>query len=234
MYQSEIITTADGSGTIFIPVLKEQYHSVNGAVTESRHVYISNGLHCFCHKQELTILEVGFGTGLNALLTAEYAINNRIAVTYFGVEKYPLGSELLGKLDYGKYAGSEGAHLFRMIHESKWGEVTRIHSLFKLKKLQGDFLDYGWEEDIGPDLVYFDAFGPDKQPEMWTEEVFRRLSVHMAEGGILVTYSAKGEVRRRLKSAGFKTERLPGPPGKREMIRASILRDNAAKGTGAC
>ena len=221
----QVITTADGSGTIYVPDLNEQYHSVNGAVTESMHVFIKNGLQCFCHCSELTILEIGFGTGLNALLTADYALNNKVRIAYYGLEKYPLGNDLIDSLDYGKYAGGDGTRLFKAILGCNWEELIEIHPYFKLKKLCGDLMVSGWENGIRPDLVYFDAFGPDKQPGMWSEEVFRFLSGIMNDNGVLVTYSAKGEVRRRLISAGFKAERLPGPPGKREMLRARVNRE---------
>jgi tRNA U34 5-methylaminomethyl-2-thiouridine-forming methyltransferase MnmC len=216
-----VISTSDGSKTIYMPDMNEQYHSVNGALTESRHVFIKYGLKDMIPFDGMKILEVGFGTGLNTLLTAIYAIENRIRVKYWGLEKFPLPHDLIQQLDYGRHAGEHGSRIFSLMHECAWNEEVAIHPWFILKKTKVDLVDFTFDQGFRPNLVYFDAFAPDKQPEMWTETIFRRLYQNIDPPGVLVTYSAKGEIRRRLITAGFTVERLPGPPGKREMLRAT-------------
>jgi tRNA U34 5-methylaminomethyl-2-thiouridine-forming methyltransferase MnmC len=216
----EVIITGDGSKTLYLTGMNEQYHSVNGALTESRHVFIQHGLLYRKPFPGIRVLEAGFGTGLNALLTAWYAVNSCTEVVYRGLEKFPLGENLINELDHGSFAGERGREMFRKIHECKWNTESEIDTFFRLFKMQCDLTCYEPDPGFSPDVVYFDAFGPDKQPEVWELTVFERLFHSMAPQGVLVTYSAKGEVRRRLISAGFVVERLPGPPGKREMLRA--------------
>jgi tRNA U34 5-methylaminomethyl-2-thiouridine-forming methyltransferase MnmC len=200
-----------------VPELNEHYHSIHGAVQESTIVFIRNGFE-YCQADPVNILEIGFGTGLNALLTAEKCINTKRKAFYTSIEKNPLKENLTNKLNHWTFAGEKGKQIFDSIHSSKWGFFEKITENFDLKKLKCDLIS----EDIEGrfDLIYFDAFSPDKQPEMWTRDVFMKLTEVTVSKGILVTYSAKGEVKRILKSCGFNIDLLPGPPGKREMIRA--------------
>jgi len=214
---NQLVTTFDGSHTIFVPELNEHYHSIHGAVQESMIVFIRNGFE-YCQANPVNILEIGFGTGLNALLTAVKCINTNRKTIYTSIEKNPLTENLINKLNHWSFAGEKGKQIFDSIHSSEWGFFKKITENFNLKKLKCDLLRDDIEGKF--DLIYFDAFGPDKQPEMWTWNVFMKLAEVTASKGILVTYSAKGEVKRILKSCGFKISLLPGPPGKREMIRA--------------
>lgn len=208
-------TTADGSATIYLPELDEHYHSVKGARTESQYVFVDCGLN-HCRKEKVRILEIGFGTGLNAALTAMAAGGRHIE--YFTVELYPLSSE---ELEATGYCPLFPPGLFRGIHEAGWGNLVEITPEFSIKKINCDITGASAELPEDADVVYFDAFAPDKQPEMWTDHIFRKIYGAMSPGGILTTYCAKGEVRRRLQSVGFTVERLPGPPGgKREILRA--------------
>lgn len=210
--------TADGSATLFVPELDEHYHSVKGAQTESQHIFIELGLNATAATSP-RILEIGFGTGLNALLTLEAAEKSCRKVHYTGIELYPLSWEMVKQLDYSE------SPFFETIHTVPWGEDCLISPCFTLRKLQLDFTKMeeapnGFQPPF--DLVYFDAFAPEKQPEMWSQELFNQLYVSMNKGGILTTYCAKGIVRRMLQAAGFTVERLPGPPnGKREVLRGT-------------
>ena len=209
--------TADGSSTLYSDSLKESYHSLNGAVQESTHIFLQQGLHCV-RKKEMRILEIGFGTGLNALLTWQEAHRLGLHLHYESLEAYPVPPALLEKLDYSDYAPLLPLSSFTQLHACPWEETVCLEGeRFYLRKRCTDFTETLLPDAI--DVVYFDAFAPDKQPEMWEEEGFHRLFHSMNSGGILVTYCAKGEVRRRLQRAGFNVERLPGPPGKREMLR---------------
>lgn len=206
--------TADGSATLFVPELDEHYHSVKGARTESQHIFIEMGLNA-CQAAAPRILEIGFGTGLNALLTLEAAEARQRTVHYTGIELYPLPWETVEALKYSIHP------LFKVLHTIPWEEDAIITPRFTLRKVQADV--NGWQPAASArwDLVYFDAFAPEKQPEMWSQELFDRLYVLMNPKGILTTYCAKGIVRRMLQTAGFTVERLPGPPGgKREILRA--------------
>lgn len=212
--------TADGSATLFVPELDEHYHSVKGAQTESQHIFIDLGLNASAAARP-RVLEIGFGTGLNALLTLDAAEESRRKVHYTGIELYPLPWETVKQLGY------SDSPFFEALHTAPWEEDSIISPYFTLRKLQADFTsqaDFTKELPITfgrPfDLIYFDAFAPEKQPEMWSQELFNRLYVSMNSGGILTTYCAKGIVRRMLQTAGFTVERLPGPPdGKREVLR---------------
>lgn len=213
----ELQETADGSHTLFIPEMDEHYHSVNGAVQESRHVFIEAGLHRQ-KKKDITVFEVGFGTGLNAYLTLLDAENEDRSVDYFSVELYPLDPALVRTLNYGDMICREKKMLFTALHIAAWNEPVKITDRFTLHKIEGDNNSCTLPEDM--DLIYFDAFAPDKQPEMWSQDIFNKLYAHTSEGGILTTYCAKGVVRRMMQKAGYSIERIPGPPGKREMLRA--------------
>lgn len=214
----KIVPTDDGSPTIFLPGLNEHYHSMNGAITESIHVYIERGyLH---HRGEtITVFEVGFGTGLNALLTALSAEKTKRPTRFISAEKFPLDRAITRQLHYGNQIADGAEQLFRKIHESKWNETVTISPYFSLLKLKADITDKNFSFPPGCDVVYFDAFGPDKQPGMWTPAIFRKLYDATTGNGVFVTYSAKGEVRRQLASCGYSMERLPGPPGKFQMLR---------------
>ncbi|MDR0612018.1 MAG: tRNA (5-methylaminomethyl-2-thiouridine)(34)-methyltransferase MnmD [Dysgonamonadaceae bacterium] len=209
----EIQLTADGSPTLFLPEMDEHYHSVNGAVRESQHVYIEAGFKQ-CRKSEIHVLEMGFGTGLNVLLTALEAENQKIKVFYTGLEKFPLPAKITDRLNYSETA------LFRAIHLAEWEKSVPVNPYLYLKKIRTDFRDFNFPDKY--DVVYYDAFAPDKQPGVWSSELFDRIFSSMNRGGIITTYCAKGNVRRMMQQAGFAVERIPGPPGKREMLRAVI------------
>jgi len=220
----EIITTGDGSRSIHLPEMGENYHSHFGALQESKHVYIGAGFRKVAGAEgSLHILEVGLGTGLNALLTYFEARVSRVAVLYEALEPYPLEETLLNQLGYPTLFedAGEAARIFALMHARETGcRPIALSDDFSLTKLADKIETYNPPDEVF-NLVYFDAFGPDVQPELWKEDIFHKLYQAMASGGVLVTYSAKGSVRRALKAAGFGVERLPGPAGKREMIRAT-------------
>jgi tRNA U34 5-methylaminomethyl-2-thiouridine-forming methyltransferase MnmC len=210
--------TADGTGTLYSSKMQESYHSLNGAAQESRHVFIEAGLKQ-CPATSIHVFEIGFGTGLNALLTWGEAKRDHLDVTYTAVEAYPLPLETTASLGYESLEPLLTKDAFSNLHVSPWEcPVVLEKGCFTLCKLKGDFTTQNLTDTF--DLIYFDAFAPDKQPEMWEEPLFAALYASMNENGILVTYCAKGEVRRRLQRCGFLVERIPGPPGKREMLRA--------------
>jgi tRNA U34 5-methylaminomethyl-2-thiouridine-forming methyltransferase MnmC len=219
MYHNpDLIFTKDGSHTIFLPELNEHYHSVHGAIRESLHVYIHSG---FDHHpiKNVKVLEVGFGTGLNVLLTLKQAMEEKRKVIYHTIDKFILPEELTGKLNYDTLIGEMVSGWFQMIHVSPWNREIPISDFFTLMKILTDLKDT--EFNYKYDIVYFDAFGPDKQPEMWTMDIFKKIFEAMNPGGILTTYSSKGEVRRKMEQCGFSVEKLPGPAGKREMLRCT-------------
>ncbi|MGD0582691.1 MAG: tRNA (5-methylaminomethyl-2-thiouridine)(34)-methyltransferase MnmD [Bacteroidales bacterium] len=214
---NKLVTTSDGSHTLFVPELNEHFHSVNGAVQESMLVYIKNGFD-FCAADPVHLLEIGFGTGLNALLTLMRSSEAERSVYYTAIEKYPLQKDLISLLNHSSFAGEKGAYLSDLIHSAAWNMPVKLTENFTLSKLISDFTS---DQITGLfDLIYFDAFGPDKQPEMWSGQLFRKISDVTAPGGVFVTYSAKGTVKRALRSCGFDVSMLQGPPGKRQMIRA--------------
>lgn len=217
-----IETTADGSHTLFVPELDEHYHSVNGAIQESRHVFIAAGFN-YIEKDSINILEIGFGTGLNAFLTLlKNKLSDRI-IYYTGLELHPLCSSIIDKLNYTDSFSDEDKAFYSQLHKSEWEKRITISPQFCLTKICVDFSKLNIEFDAGFDLIYFDAFAPDKQSEMWTQPIFDFLYKHTSQGGVLTTYCAKGMVRRMLQQAGYTVERLAGPPGKREMLRAAKL-----------
>jgi len=213
----ELRVTDDSSHTLYIPSIDEHYHSHYGALTESRHIFINAGLN-YCHGKSIKILEVGFGTGLNALLTAMFAEEREKEVSYVTLEKYPLDSELIGALNYGKMTGERGSELFGAIHDAEWNIPVTISRWFTIHKKMFDLT--AESPDGFFDLVYFDAFGPDKQPEMWTPEIISKINAVTQKGSVFVTYSAKGSLKRMLRELGFEVSLLPGPPGKRVTTRA--------------
>ena len=213
----EIVITEDGSHSIYVQSLDEHYHSVHGAITESKHVFIEAGLKQFKNRH-IRILEMGFGTGLNALLTLAETHESNISIYYTGIEKYPLESTIIESLNYESIIDPTWKGMLKLIHDSPWQQEVLIKPEFILKKLQCDMHEMELADEF--DLVYFDAFAPEKQPELWTEDLFRQIFLSMRSHSILTTYSSKGTVRRNLKAAGFQVEKIPGPPGKREMTRA--------------
>ena len=210
--------TADGSYTLYVPELDEHYHSVKGALTESQHIFIDMGLK---HSSVTAphILEIGLGTGLNCVLTLLEAKESQRHVHYTGIERYPLNEDIIRTLNYPSIIGKECEEDYFAIHQAPWEEDVCLSPWFTFHKMKGDFTHYSFEQKY--DIIYFDAFAPEKQPEMWEQSLFDNLYQVLNEGGILTTYCAKGVVRRMLQTAGFKVERLPGPPGgKREILRA--------------
>lgn len=214
---NRIIKTADGSDTIFVPELEEHYHSIYGAINESEHIFIRGGL-LHSKADPLRIFEAGLGTGLNALLTLLHSEGSGRKILYTAIEKYPLGPEITGALNYPVLSGDAGKKYFNAIHEAEWEKPCHLTSNFVLRKIKADLTEFIPDETY--DLIYFDAFGPCKQPEMWTSRIFDMISAATAKEGIFVTYSARGEVKRNLRRTGFSVELLPGPPGKRQFIRA--------------
>lgn len=220
-YNIEIEQTADGSATLFIPDMQEHYHSVKGARSESQHIFVQSGM-LHSTADPVHILEIGFGTGLNAMLSLEACRATGRKVIYTALELYPLDWETVKNLKY-----SEDP-LFREVHLSPWEKSVHITEDFQLCKRRFDVTELPMREEplstvsSGFDVVYFDAFAPEKQPEMWQKQLFDKLYVIINKGGVLTTYCAKGSIRRMLQSCGFRTERLPGPPnGKREILRAT-------------
>ncbi|MFK5879606.1 MAG: tRNA (5-methylaminomethyl-2-thiouridine)(34)-methyltransferase MnmD [Flavobacteriaceae bacterium] len=214
----EIIITSDGSTTIHIPEWNEQYHSKHGAIQEAYHVFIKNGLDLF-KDQKISVLEIGFGTGLNSFITFIEAEKRDLKVDYVGVEKFPISEEELNQLNYvSELKAAEFDFIFKKMHSNTWGEKYFLSDNFSLKKRQQDFKDIDDDETF--DLIYFDAFGARVQPELWTVSIFNKMYNALKVNGVLVTYAAKGSVRRAMIEVGFKVEKLAGPPGKREMLRA--------------
>ncbi|MBC5842032.1 tRNA (5-methylaminomethyl-2-thiouridine)(34)-methyltransferase MnmD [Flavobacterium sp. F-380] len=215
----EIIQTLDGSTTIHIEDWDECYHSKHGAIQEAEHVFIKNGLSLFKDKS-ISILEIGFGTGLNAFITYLQSSKFNQVIDYVGVEAYPITSEELKAMNYVEELKAENKRdLFDLMHQSEWGNKIRIDENFYLSKRQQFFHDI---EDKGSfDLIYFDAFGYRVQPELWSTLIFKKMYEALAPNGILVTYAARGVVKRSMIEVGFTVEKLAGPPGKREMFRAT-------------
>ena len=211
----EIRITEDGSSTLFVPELGEHYHSHYGAIQESKHIFINSALKQV-NKDEINVLEFGFGTGLNALLTCAYAVENNIRVNYLGIEKYPLTAEEAALLNFDREANTD---CLKEIHKIEWERELEVNSQFMLKKVQSDFRIITLNQNTY-DVVYFDAFAPDVQPNLWTKAIFEKIYLSMRKGGVLTTYTVKGVVRRLMKEVGFRVEKISGPPGKREITRA--------------
>ena len=209
--------TMDGSHTLYVKELDEHYHSHFGAITESKHVFINAGLRAAIGNS-INIFEMGFGTGLNAFLTLADVKGSGKSIHYTGLEKHPLGSKTYRSLNYSSLISDPGGDYFIPLHECPWDADITITKEFTLRKIEGDITSLEIIDQF--DLVYYDAFGPDKQPELWTAEIFSRTYRSMRSGAILTTYSSKGQVRRNMEEAGFRIEKLAGPPGKRDMTRA--------------
>ncbi|WP_298903717.1 tRNA (5-methylaminomethyl-2-thiouridine)(34)-methyltransferase MnmD [uncultured Psychroserpens sp.] len=221
--QRKIITTADGSKTIQIEDWNEQYHSVHGAIQEANHVYIKHGLLFLYSKNKsfpktnISVLEIGFGTGLNALLTLLKANELKQSINYVGIEAYPVTLDELKQLNYASELQTD-KHNFEILHNCSWESPHRISEVFTLTKQQMFFKDISEENAF--DVIYFDAFGARVQPELWTESIFKLMYRALKPNGVLTTYAAIGHVRRTMESLGFEVEKLQGPPGKRHMLRA--------------
>ena len=221
--EREIRTTQDGSKTLYIKDLNENYHSHHGALQEANHVFIKNGLN-LVNYYEINILELGFGTGLNALVTINDFLKNdkNHVINYFTVEKYPVNIEEVSELDYGSsFEHPEIKDFYEKLHQCPWNEKTEILSGFFFTKFQCDFFDI--ENLVLPkiNLVYYDCFGARVQPDLWEEKIFKIVSNTMENEGLITTYSSKGSVRRILKDLNFEVEKKAGPPGKREMMIAT-------------
>lgn len=229
MMQTEIRLTGDGSHTLHAAETDECYHSTHGAMQESSHIFIDAGFRSFEREdgrtdgnenspmqQEIKAMEIGFGTGLNVYLSLLAGKNLKKKIHYTALELYPLAVDKALQLNYAGILG-DGSGVFERMHLSAWDEDADITPSFTLRKIKADFTVYELQGLF--DVIYFDAFSPEKQPEMWSEDGFRKLYEHAAGGAVLTTYCAKGTVRRAMQSAGFVVERLPGPPGKREILR---------------
>jgi len=222
----KIIITSDGSKTIQIEDWDEQYHSKHGAIQEANHVFIKHGLQYYStpvlkENKNISILEIGFGTGLNAFLTFLQASDLNLKINYVGVEAYPVSKEELEALNYVELISPKHTKIFKQLHGVKWEVLNEISSSFKLTKRKQLFSDIKAKSEFN--IIYFDAFGARVQPELWTEAIFESMYNALKINGALVTYSAKGSVRRAMQSVGFTVERLEGPLGKREMLRASKI-----------
>ena len=214
-----IIITADGSTTIHLPDWDEQYHSKHGAIQEAAHVFIKNGLSIFSNAS-IAILEIGFGTGLNSFLTFMEGSKFNLTIDYVGIEAFPVSNDEIERLNYVSILESEEYRsVFNEMHLCDWGVKNKFSPQFYLTKRKQCFEEICDEQKFN--LIYFDAFGARVQPELWTEAIFKKMYFALKNEGVLVTYSAKGSVRRAMQSVGFTVERLPGPPGKREMLRAT-------------
>jgi len=217
---SELIITEDGSHSLFVPAIDECYHSTHGAVQESKHIFIEAALKQ-CIKTEIRVLEIGFGTGLNAFLTMIEAERSDKKIHYTSLEKYPVEVRKALHLNYPEVVLDGNRNSFELMHASVWGMEVQIDSNFWLTKIEADFTQFHLNEMF--DVVYFDAFSPEKQPEMWSQELFGKIFIQCNPGAVLTTYCAKGVVRRAMQSAGFQVERLPGPPGKRQILRGTKI-----------
>lgn len=221
----EIIKTADGSTTIHIPDWNEQYHSKHGAINEANHVFIAMGFTHYLKSNvipNLKILEIGFGTGLNTFITFLKGEQQRQGVEYVGVEAYPVSYAEAKQMNYVEALNVKDKELiFEKIHQSPWEKSIALNSSFTLVKRQQFFKDI--QDKNAFHLIYFDAFGARVQPELWTVSIFKKMFEALRVNGVLVTYAAKGSVRRAMQEVGFMVERLPGPPGKREMLRATKI-----------
>lgn len=215
----KLITTNDGSHSLFVQEINECYHSRHGSIIEAEHVFIKNGLLAE-NKKKFQILEVGFGTGLNALLTLQKARQKNIKINYYGIELYPVEKNNYTKLNFSELIG-ENKNTLLKIHEVKWEEKSEINNSFFLTKHKTSLEEY--TSKLKFDIIYFDAFSPNTQPELWTKSIFIKMYNILKDDGFLVTYCAKGSFRRTLKSIGFNVISLDGPLGKRQMTKANRI-----------
>lgn len=217
---TNIIKTNDGSNTLYSPKFKEHYHSTFGALEESVYIYIQAGLN-HCQLKSIKIFELGFGTGLNTILTYIESAKRNLRVEYTAIELFPVDLEIIDRLNYTEFLSDDQKSIYTGLHNCKWDENVKISENFTFLKIKSDFNNYNFAQKY--DLVYFDAFAPDKQPEMWSSENFAKVYEALNNKGILTTYSSKGIVKNNLRSTGFKVTRLNGPTGKRHILRAEKL-----------
>jgi tRNA U34 5-methylaminomethyl-2-thiouridine-forming methyltransferase MnmC len=213
----KIINTNDGSSTLYSAEFKDHYHSVFGAINESKHVFIDAGLK-YLDTKTIKIFEVGFGTGLNALLTYLESAKKNIIVDYTAIELYPVTQDIIQQLNYTQFLSEKAKEIFDTLHKVRWNKKNKISNHFHLTKIKNDFNDYLFKEKYN--LLFFDAFAPEKQPDLWSHQNFIKIYNALELNGILTTYSSKGLVKRNIRNAGFHLQRLPGPEGKRHMLRA--------------
>lgn len=221
MYNIELKITGDNSHTLLVKELNETYHSTKGAINEARHVFLQKGLSDYIEQigeKELAVFEVGFGTGLNAHLTQLFSQEHQVKIDYSSVETYPLNREIIQQLNYTDLIPSN-QHDYLKLHEVEWNKPHAISDFFTITKLHKQLNKI--TENNKFDVIFFDAFAPDIQPELWSKAIFEQQFNALKQGGVLVTYCAKGVVKRTIKEVGFELETLQGPPGKREMIRAT-------------
>ena len=214
------ITTDDQSHTLFSEKFKATYHSTRGAISESKHVFIQNGLQFFNEKynsKEVSILEIGFGTGLNAFMTYLFAKERELKINYHSVEAFPISLEDVIQLNYTNESSSGEKVAFNQMHQQEWNRGEEISNYFSLTKHLSLLEDFNSEQKFN--VIYFDAFSPSEQPELWTEEIFKKMFDLLEDNGVLVTYCAQGQMKRNMKQVGFKVQSLPGALGKREMTR---------------
>jgi len=219
-----VITTDDGSHSLFVPHLNETYHSSFGAITESEHIFIEAGLNYFFESNPQTnqvcIFELGFGTGLNALLSYRYALHNHISIKYISIERDPLPLDFAMTLNYPGFVDlKNSSDVYRSMHESPWNQPIQLSNFFLLEKIHMSVEFYEGRRNLA-DVIYYDAFAPGIQPALWSREILKMMYSITKNGGMLVTYCAQGQFRRDLKAVGFEVEKLPGPPGKKEIVRA--------------
>lgn len=215
----EFITTADGSTSIYLEEMDEHYHSTHGAIAESEHIFVASGLLAKKDLSIINVFEVGMGTGLNVMTTYQTAQKQQLTIDYHTVEAFPIKTEELSHINFSSLLEIEDS-IFQKIHFESWNQEFLLAEKFKLKKFNSKLIETDLEDNFF-DVIYFDAFAPEKQEEMWSEEIFEKMFRTLKQGGVLVTYCVKGVIRRRLQSVGFKVEKLKGPVGgKREMCRA--------------
>ena len=225
--EREIRTTSDGSKTLYINDLDENYHSHHGALQEAVHVFIKNGLNSV-YFYEINILELGFGTGLNVLVTINDFLKNdkNHIINYYTIEKYPVKEDEVLELDYSHFfEDPKIKNIYQQIHTCNWNEKTEILPNFFFTKFNCDFFELKNLELPKINLVYYDCFGARVQPDLWEKPLFEMVADKMEVGSLLTTYSSKGSVRRILQELNFKVEKMAGPPGKREMINAIKMND---------
>lgn len=216
----EVLITEDGSSSLRRKDLGEGYHSTFGAIAEGIHIFINAGLRNIEKQSLINILEIGFGTGLNAILTLDYSNKESQNIYYETIEKYPLSQEIISQLNYGKVLSLEDE--FLKIHSVSWNENAEINNLFSIHKIDKPAENLNYKANFF-DIIYFDAFAPQFEENLWQQEMFTKLYSSLKEGGLLVTYCCKGDVKRALKASGFQIEKLPGPKGKREILRAKKI-----------
>lgn len=219
--KKEVVVTGDGSKTIHMPELNESYHSTHGALQEAEHVFIKNGLDLL-GKESVDVFELGFGTGLNAILAYRFSKQNNVHINYVGVEAYPVTLEMIEALDYTDFLTVDEKKVFLEMHKADWGSRVALSDQFIFQKTEEKIEDYEVDEST-MDIVFFDAFGPRTQGALWQPVILEKMASILRENGILTTYCAQGQFRRDLKSLGFDVTKVPGPPGKREMTVAFKL-----------